>query len=184
MKITNTFAIVCLLLLFFSCNRNTKPKEDSVPDGVIVGWNPELKPDSLTVKFPKPIGYVSDFENLFTVQQINELEKRLSEYEINTKRKIAVVTVDSIEPYQNISEFTLDLANEWGVLGGDPNGSVIILLSKSIREISIVTSMETRKRLTDEICEKVITKTIIPEFKKDEYYMGIEKGITYLINYW
>lgn len=182
MKITNTFAIVCLLLLLLllSCNINNNSKEDSVIEERKV----ELKSDTLTLKFPKPIGYVSDFENLFTVQQINELEKRLSEYEINTKRKIAVVTVDSIEPYQNISEFTLDLANEWGVLGGDPNNSVIILLSKSIREISIVTSMETRKRLTDEICEKVITKTIIPEFKKDEYYMGIEKSITYLINYW
>jgi uncharacterized protein len=178
MKITNIFVIICFLLL--SCNINNKSKEDSLIEESKV----ELKSDTLTLKFPKPIGYVSDFENLFTVHQINELEKRLSEYEINTKRKIAIVTVGSIEPYQNILDFTFDLANEWGVLGGDPNNSVIILLSKSIREISIVTSLETRKRLTDEICEKLINKTIIPEFKKDDYYIGIEKSVTYLINYW
>ncbi|REH45858.1 TLP18.3/Psb32/MOLO-1 phosphatase superfamily protein [Tenacibaculum gallaicum] len=59
-----------------------------------------------------------------------------------------------------------------------------IVFSKTLRKIRISTGIGTEHILTDEICKDVIEKTIIPKFKKGEYYLGIEKGITELIAKW
>ncbi|NER09438.1 uncharacterized protein SAMN06265375_1011057 [Muriicola jejuensis] len=174
----NKIIIVCLFL-FSSCNDSKSVKNSS--DAEV---KPELKEASLPDKFREPLGYVSDFENLFTVQQISELEKRLSEFELINKRKISIVTVDSIEPYEDILDFATHLAKEWGTLDGDPNNGLLILFSRSIGQISIVTGIETRERITDEVCEKVINKIILPEFKNENYFIGIDKSVTYLIKYW
>ena len=66
--------------------------------------------DSITT-FPKPIGYINDFSNLFTNEQVEKLEKRLVDYEKNTTREIAIITIDSIKPYTNIKDFATDLSN-------------------------------------------------------------------------
>ncbi len=179
MKITNTILIV-FLFLFVSCYESIGSKKNSSA----VEGEPEIKTARLPYKFPKPLGYISDFENLFTEQQIGELAKRISDYELINKRKITIVTVQSIEPYENVIDYTSDLAKEWGILDGHPNNGLLILFSKSIGQISIVASLETKERITDEICDKVINKIIIPEFKNEKYYIGIDKSVTYLINYW
>jgi len=134
--------------------------------------------------FPFPIGSVSDYEKIFNDVQISNLTKIISEYEEKTTREIAIVTVNSIEPYENISDYSTDLANEWGIGNSETDNGLLILFSKNLREIRISTGYGTEKILTDELCKKVIDETIIPEFKKGDYYSGIEKGMTELIKKW
>ena len=110
--------------------------------------------------------------------------KIISEYEEKTTREIAIVTVNSIEPYENISDYSTDLANEWGIGNSETDNGLLILFSKNLQEIRISTGYGTEKILTDELCKKVIDETIIPEFKKGDYYSGIEKGMTELIKKW
>ncbi|GFZ85417.1 hypothetical protein GCM10011531_15720 [Aquaticitalea lipolytica] len=134
--------------------------------------------------FPFPIGSVSDYEKVFNDVQISNLTKIISEYEEKTTREIAIVTVNSIVPYENISDYSTDLANEWGIGNSETDNGLLILFSKNLQEIRISTGYGTEKILTDELCKKVIDETIIPEFKKGDYYSGIEKGMTELIKKW
>ncbi|MCX2681446.1 TPM domain-containing protein [Galbibacter sp. EGI 63066] len=135
-------------------------------------------------KFPEPVGYVNDFEELFTAEQKNELEKSISDYENETTREIAIVTVNSIAPYDNIADFATDLSNKWGVGKAMIDNGLVIVFSKSLRKIRISTGNGTEKILTDEICKNILDQTIIPEFKKGKYYSGIEKGLAELIDKW
>ena len=134
--------------------------------------------------FPVPIGSVSDYEKIFTESQISNLTQIVSEYEEKTTREIAVVTINSIEPYENIDDYTTDLGNAWGIGKAETNNGLLILFSTNLREIRISTGYGTEKILTDEICKRVIDQTIIPEFKRGEYYTGIKKGIGELIKKW
>jgi uncharacterized protein len=143
----------------------------------------ELVLDSIG-SFPFPIGSVSDYEKVFNESQISNLTEKISEYEQKTTREIAIVTVSSIEPYENIADYSTDLANEWGIGNPDSDNGLLILFSKNLREIRISTGLGTEKKLTDEICKNVIDKTIIPEFKNGDYYNGIEKGLSELIKIW
>ena len=142
-----------------------------------------LETDS-KLKFQKSIGYVNDFENVFTSEQKIKLDKRIAAYELETTNEIAIVTIDSINPYENINDFATDLSNEWGIGKREKDNGLLILFSKSLQEIQISTGLGTEKTLTDEICKNVIDKTIIPEFKNGDYYNGMEKGLSELIILW
>lgn len=135
-------------------------------------------------EFPFPIGSVSDYERIFDEKQTSHLTKIIADYEQKTTREIAIVSISSIEPYENITDYSTDLANEWGIGNPDTDNGLLILFSKNLREIRISTGLGTEKNLTDEICKNVIDKTIIPEFKNGDYYGGIEKGLSELIKLW
>lgn len=135
-------------------------------------------------KFPIPIGYVSDYETIFTKEQIKELTNFIDDYEQKTTREIAIVTVKSIEPYTDIANYATDLSNEWGIGKATKKNGLLILVSKNLRKVRISTGLETEKIITDSICLTVLNETIIPEFKKDAYYKGVKNGLIELIKYW
>jgi len=134
--------------------------------------------------FPKPLGIINDYGKLFTESQRTELTKVLYDYDIETTRQIVIMTIDSIKPYQNIQRYATDLGNLWGVGTSEKNNGLTIVLCKPCRQIGIATGIGTELILTDEICKKVIEKTIIPEFKNEDVYSGIRKGVTELIAKW
>ena len=129
------------------------------------------------VNFPEPRGFVNDFDNIFTPDQILDLENRLHAYEQQTSNQIAVATVNSIEPYDEIQWYATDLANYWGIGKKERDNGLLILLNKNKREIWIATGIGTEKILTDKIVKDIIDSSIIPEFKKGSYYDGIVKGV-------
>ncbi len=134
--------------------------------------------------FPVPIGSISDYENVFSKDQINTLTTIIADYEQKTTREIAIVSIQAIEPYDNIAAYTIDLSNEWGIGKAETNNGLLILFSTNLRKIRIATGLGTEKILTDTICKRIIDQVIIPEFKKGNHYNGIEKGLIALINAW
>ncbi|TRO66797.1 TPM domain-containing protein [Christiangramia sabulilitoris] len=129
------------------------------------------------VQFPEYRGFVNDFNNIFTHDQIQDLEILLHEYEKQTSNEIAVVTINSIEPYDQIQWYTTDLANYWGIGSKGRGNGLLILLDNNKKKIWISTGKKTEKILTDKIVKQIIDSIIIPEFKKDKYYDGIVKGV-------
>ena len=137
-----------------------------------------------TLKFPKPIAYVSDFEQVFTSEEHEALEKLIVVNELKTTNEIAIITISSIEPYNTITDYATDLGNEWGIGKADEDNGLLIVFSKTLRKIQISTGYGTEKILTDSICKNVIDQFMIPEFKNDNYYHGIKKGLEELISLW
>jgi uncharacterized protein len=158
---------------------NSQKVWEKLDDSVIT----ENKNDTI-LKFPKQIGYVNDYGNVFTKEQISELENIIRDYEKATTNEISVVSTNSIKPYKDISLYTTELANQWGIGKAEKDNGLIILFSKNLRSIRISTGYGTEKILTDEKCKKIIDKTIIPEFKNGKYHIGIKNGIKELIAEW
>ena len=48
----------------------------------------------------------------------------------------------------------------------------------------ITTGLGTQEIITDEICAEIIKNIIIPEFKKEKYFEGINKGVDECIRIW
>lgn len=133
------------------------------------------------VKFPLPVGYVNDFEKVFSTKQKKCLEKIIDKHRKETTNQIVIVTVDSINPYTSVPEYTLDLFNTWGVGTKEKNNGIVILFGKKIRQISITVGLGLEKQLSNEECQQIINKLIVPEFKKDDYFTGIRKGLEEII---
>ncbi|EAQ37920.1 hypothetical protein MED134_14306 [Dokdonia sp. MED134] len=136
------------------------------------------------LRFPTPLGVVSDYEGIFSEEQNSSLTKILNDYEEATSREIVIVTIDSITPYHNLKDYSTDLGNEWRIGKVKSNNGLLIVMSKNLRKIRITTGYGTEKILTDKICKKIIDSTIIPEFRRGDYYVGVEKGVQALKSKW
>ena len=176
MKITTRIFILFLTVNFLSCKGNAQESETAEKKIEI----------SKTTKntLPESIGIINDYGEVFTEPQRAELSKILYNYDIETTRQIVVVTIDSIKPYENIQRYATDIGQTWGVGTAEKNNGLTIVLCKPCRQIGIATGYGTELVLTDEICKNVIDSIIIPQFKNDEYYLGIKKGVLALIEKW
>ncbi|SRX54578.1 YgcG family protein [Aequorivita sp. CIP111184] len=127
---------------------------------------------------------VIDSSQIFSISENYELANKLVKYGEKTTRQIAVVTVDSISPYDDIQKYGSDLGNYWGVGQKDIDNGLIIVFSKPLRKVAISTGYGTEKVLTDSICKQIIDSVMIPKFKEDKYYEGIDLGVDALIKIW
>lgn len=162
MKIFNRLLLVFLTLSAFSCK----------------------SPATEQSFFPEPIGIINDYSQIFTQSQRDELSQILYEYDIETTRQIVVVTVDSIAPYDDAQKYAFELGKEWRVGSAEEDNGLVVVLCVPIRTVGIATGYGTELVLTDEIFESVIDDIMIPEFRNEDYYDGIKKGVLELIALW
>lgn len=136
-------------------------------------------------QFPKPIGLVNDFAFILDSIKTKLLEKKLENFKELTTNQIAIVTLDAVEiTEENFDKYALDLSNNWGVGTKEKNNGLTIVLSPKLRKIRINTGLGVEHILTDTICKKIIEEVIIPDFRKGNYYEGLDKATDELIKLW
>jgi uncharacterized protein len=132
-------------------------------------------------KFPDRLGYVNDFEKVFSSEQILELNKIIEKHEKETTNQIVIVSIDSFAPFETLFDYSLKLANHWGVGLKDKNNGIVIVFGKQIRQIRIQVGYGLEKKLKNEEAKKIIDNVMIPDFKNGDYFKGIKNGLTEII---
>jgi len=122
--------------------------------------------------FPKISNYVNDFEDILRPSQENILKSSVESFEKESNFKIIIVTVDSIQPFENIYSYSLALANQIQF-----RSDVVIVICNNLRQIQIQNNDRILDKITNEETKKIIENYILPEFKKDKYFKGLLKGI-------
>lgn len=136
------------------------------------------------INFPKPIGFVNDFENILNQDEITKLETLLITYEKQTSNEIVVVTIRETGIENDFDTYALNLAQNWAVGKKRKDNGLVLVISNQLRKIRICTGTGTAKILTDDVCETILQERILPNFKNGEMYNGIETGINALIERW
>ena len=127
---------------------------------------------------PNPTGWVSDFENIFTVEQEKTLDSLIAEFENRTTIEISVITIPTSATIKNrFDELTLFIANKWGVGKKEKDNGILIGISKGYRTIRIQNGIGIEKLITDNQTKQIIDQKIIPNFKADDFYNGTFVGI-------
>ncbi|AXG69981.1 TPM domain protein [Kordia sp. SMS9] len=160
--------ICCLLLLGISCNQQKEsfPYADTTYTSSV---------------FPKPVGFINDFDSIFSEDEETKLRKLVKIHEAATTNQIAVVTINDLKAYDNIEKYSLDLANYWGVGQKDKNNGVLIAIHKPGRKLWIQNGDGLVDKLTDAETSYIIQSKIIPEFKRNDYFKGVYRGIEAII---
>lgn len=131
---------------------------------------------------PRPIGYINDFEHLFTSGQIDTLENLLHDYEQRTTIEIAVLTADSsLTMYGNFDFFTLKTMSAWRIGKKESDNGILIGISRSFRKIRIQNGSGIEKVLPNAATKKIIDESFIPFFRKGQYYEGVLNGLKTLM---
>lgn len=180
MRIFFTF----LLILFFF--------DVSVMAQRVPNYNPyrTMTPSELLVyrqsiwdTLPAAIGWVNDFEGLYDKEQEDSLESILQHFEKKTTMEIAIVSVDSnMVASDKFNEFAYRLLKKWGIGKIAKSNGMVICICKDYKTIYISSDFGLDNYLDDYDKYKIITKNVIPYFKKNNYFMGTISGLNAILN--
>jgi uncharacterized protein len=137
---------------------------------VSIGWSQFTIPEK-----PQKQTSVYDYVNLLSASQSKALEQKLIRYSDSTSTQIVVAVINSTEG-ENINFLGAQWGQKWGIGQADKDNGVLVLLARNDRRIAINTGYGVEGSLTDFMSKRIIESVIIPEFKKGDYYGGLDKG--------
>ena len=123
---------------------------------------------------------VNDYSNILTADQKQALENKLDAFDDSTSTQIAVVIVPNVGE-NDIADFNTKLGRAWGVGGKDNNNGVVLLISTDDHKLNIATGYGAEGALPDVTCSQIIDNVIVPKFKGNDYYRGIDDGTDAII---
>ncbi|HOV71321.1 MAG TPA: TPM domain-containing protein [Dysgonamonadaceae bacterium] len=136
---------------------------------------------------PKPMyppRLVNDFARLFSPEETRALEQKLRAYHDSTSTQIYVVTVNDLGGYA-ISDYAFKIGEEWGVgQEGKDNGAVILIKPKvgnSRGQAFIATGYGLEARLNDAYVGRIVRDRMIPYFKENDYFGGVNAAVDAII---
>lgn len=155
-----------IIIILSSCGSVKKPYQEST-FSIKTGFT----------NFPLPSGYINDFENILTASEEKKLAKLIRAQQARTQDQIVVVTVASIEPFEQLDDYARGLIYYWGVGEKVDRKGILIALGKDLRRVRIENGAGIVKRLTDAETQQIIDEIIIPEFKEEQFFQGLKNGL-------
>ena len=130
---------------------------------------------------PSPARLVNDYTTTLTQEQQQSLENKLVQIDDSTSTQIAVVIVPSLDGY-DVADAATELGTTWGV-GGKKNNGVVLLIcvDKNNRRLNISPGYGLEGALPDITAKHIIDDVIVPNFKGNDYYRGIDEGTDAII---
>lgn len=131
---------------------------------------------------PSPPRLVNDFTNTLTISQANNLEYKLRNYHDTTSTQIAVVFVNDLQG-TTAADFAYQLGEKWGVGTKENNGIVILVKPKNETkgEVFISVGYGLEQYVPDALAKRIIENQMIPAFKYNDYYSGVNNAIDSII---
>jgi len=141
--------------------------------------------DSGIPKRPEPPRLVNDFAGLLDRSQISSLENKLRAFNDSTSNQIAIVTIKSLNNYDPAS-FAYKIGETWQVGQGKFNNGIVILIkpktSASDRgQAYIAVGYGLEPAIPDALAKRIVELEMIPNFKQNDYYRGLEQATTVLM---
>lgn len=123
---------------------------------------------------------VYDYSSLLSSQQKIDLERKLINYADSTGTQIVVAIIPTLKG-ENIGTLTPNWAHKWGIGQAKEDNGVFILLAEQERKIYISPGYGLEHLLTAGVNGEIIRNYIIPEFRKGDYFAGLNIGTDKLI---
>jgi uncharacterized protein len=129
---------------------------------------------------PNPPKLVNDFVNLIPDNQEQVLEQKLVAYNDSTSTQITVVIVQNLSG-TDPADFSFKLGEKWGVGQKGKNNGMVFLISMEERAAFIATGYGLEEKIPDAIAKRIIQNTVIPNFQKQQFYLGIDEATTQIM---
>ena len=127
---------------------------------------------------------VYDSSDLFDKDEEFDLSQKIIQFEKATTNQAVVLTIDSIPSSFNIQEYGTKVANTWGIGQKDKDNGLLITISKYQRQVAISTGLGTEQTISDYECKVIIDKIMIPHFKENNYFEGVDRALDSLFLLW
>ncbi len=123
----------------------------------------------------KPYAWVNDYPNLLSANEETALNKKLMHYEDSTGTQIYIVVMTGHGDVP-VDMMGAEIGEKWGVGQKGKDNGMIILVYPDDRKVSIQTGYGLESYIPDALAKRIIENEMIPEFKKNAYYAGLDKA--------
>lgn len=124
---------------------------------------------------PDPPRLVNDFAGILSPSEQQDLENRLVALDDSTSTQVVIVVVRKLREY-DISEFSYELGDKWGVGQQGKDNGIVITLSEQDRQVFIATGWGIEGYITDVEARRIIDTYMVPYFRQGNYYKGLQEG--------
>ena len=142
---------------------------------IFIGLSQSLHAQFDIPKAPDFQTSVYDYIKLLSPSEKNALEQKLIKYSDTTSTQIVIAIISSTEG-ENINYLGTQWAHSWGIGQEKEDNGIFILLAKDDRKIAISTGYGVEHLLTDALSRRIIENNILPYFKQNDYFGGLNHG--------
>jgi uncharacterized protein len=132
------------------------------------------------VAVPPLTGHVIDQTGTLTEEQKATLEQTLTAFEARKGSQLAVLMVASSAP-EEIEQYALRVAEQWKLGRKKVDDGAILVVAKNDRAMRIEVGYGLEGALNDLTSKRIISETIVPRFKSQDFYGGITAGVEQVI---
>jgi uncharacterized protein len=139
-----------------------------------------VAPRGLAQRLPIPEGYVGDFAEVIDARAEQTITAICAEVERRTTAEIAVATFPSMEAYGSfgsIEEFSLHVAETWGVGQKGSDNGVVLVLALAERESRIEVGYGLEGAIPDGRAGEILDAAMVPSFRDDDFSTGFLRGV-------
>ena len=133
---------------------------------------------------PYPPRLVNDFAGMLNTDEINLLEQKLVDFSNRSTTQIVIVIVDSLYGEDKAMVAT-EIGQQWGVGSAEFDNGIVLLIKPKTPdekgEVFIATGHGLEGVIPDAIAKRIVENEMIPSFKTENYYEGIEKAVNTLM---
>jgi uncharacterized protein len=133
----------------------------------------------------QPPRLVNDFAGLLNSNELNQLETKLLNYNDTTSTQLYVIIVPDLQGY-DVADYAIRIGEQWGVGQKGKNNGALILIKPRVGnergEAFIATGYGLEDVIPDAIAKRIMEREMIPAFMEGNYYEGIDRATTVMIN--
>jgi len=134
---------------------------------------------------PEPPRLVNDYANILSQEEANALEQKLVRFDDSTSTQIVVVIINDLQGY-DVADFADRLGEKWGVGQKGKNNGIVMLIKptggQGQRKIRISVGYGLEGVIPDATARRIVDNEMIPYFKKNQFYQGIDAALNILIS--
>lgn len=124
---------------------------------------------------------VTDLSGTLDAAQRATLEQKLAAFEARKGAQLAVLIVPTTEP-EAIEQYGIRVADAWKLGREASDDGALLLVAKNDRRVRIEVGRGLEGALTDATSNRIIDEAIVPLFRQNDFYGGIEAGLDRMIS--
>ena len=129
----------------------------------------------------KPAKYVTDRAGILGGERVDELSRKLEQFERETSNQVLVWVDRKIPERFTLEDFTVRAAEKWKAGQAKTDNGAILFVFVDDRKLRIEVGYGLEGTIPDAIAKQIVDEEIVPRFRDDDYPGGIEAGVNALM---
>jgi len=126
---------------------------------------------------PRPAHHFNDYANVVPDATASQLDRKLADFERQTSNQILVAVYPKMQSDSSIEDYTIRVAQKWGVGQKQHNNGVVLFVFVQDRKMYISVGYGLEGALPDALAKQIIEREIKPRFRENDYAGGLTAGV-------